>query len=297
MGDDEARAPVETTRARCRNCGEPLRGPFCHRCGQSRKELHRSLRALVAELAGDLWGYDSRLLRTLRVLLFQPGRLSLEFLRGRRVRYVGPIRLYLLSALLYFALFAVVESHFVQIQIGANQGGEETSHGPMVIGPSSAEDGPGAPAEVSRLERGAQKMAAERGRFDRLFVAQVPRAFFLLVPVYALLLRLAFRSSGLYYAEQLVVSFHLHSFAFVLFSAVHVLGALPRPPKVVELPIVGGLALWGVVYLWRALRRIEGLSVWQTLWRLVLVSGLYVLSIGGAVGLLVVGIFWWAGGG
>jgi hypothetical protein len=294
MGDDEARAPVETTRARCRNCGEPLRGPFCHRCGQSRMELHRSLRALAAELAGDLWGYDSRLLRTVRVLLLHPGRLSLDYLQGRRVRYVGPIRLYLLSALLFFALFAIAESHFVQI--GITQTGDGTIHGPMVIGPSSAEEGSGGPADVSRLERGTRRIAAERGRFDRIFITQIPRAFFLLVPVYALLLRLAFRSSGLYYAEQLVVSFHLHSFAFVLFSAVHVLGALPRPPVVLEYLILGGLALWGEVYFWRAMRRIEALSVGKTLWRLVLVTGLYLLSIGGAVGLLILGILWWAGG-
>lgn len=283
MSNDEARKPTEAPPVECRNCGEPLLGPYCHTCGQSRKKLHRSLRAILSEAAGDLWSYDSRFVRTIRVLLFQPGRLSQEFLIGRRVRHVGPFRLYLIFALVYFALFATVDNRYVNIQIGVTQTPSTQLQGLDFL-------------DRTRIVRGGVKLLEEPGRFERLLVSQIPRAFFLLVPFHALLLWLAFRSTGYYYVEQLVVSLHLHSFAFFLFSIAHLLGAIPHLPRVLEVLLLAALGVWGAVYLWRAIRRVEGLSIWSTLWRLVGVTAVYLPGVVGAILVLVLGLFWWAGG-
>jgi hypothetical protein len=67
-----------------------------------------SLHKLLVEALGDLYNFDSRLWRSLGLLLFKPGRLTREYLEGRRARYVPPFRLYVVLSLLFFFLLAVL---------------------------------------------------------------------------------------------------------------------------------------------------------------------------------------------
>lgn len=87
---------------RCRNCDTLLSGQYCAVCGQRDKHRIISLWELLRDVVGDLFEVDSRVWRTLRPLLLRPGRLTLEYLRGKRVRYTPPFRLYLVSSLLFF---------------------------------------------------------------------------------------------------------------------------------------------------------------------------------------------------
>lgn len=86
----------------CRNCQNPLAGPYCGSCGQSKKSVIRHFSALTADLFEDFLGYDSRAMRTLRPLAFKPGFLSLEYFSGKRVSYVPPLRLYLFASIIFF---------------------------------------------------------------------------------------------------------------------------------------------------------------------------------------------------
>ena len=79
----------------CRNCDAPLTGPYCSQCGQSQRASMLSVFALVREFFSEIFELDGRLLRTLLPFLFRPGFLTLEFVRGRRARYISPIRLFL----------------------------------------------------------------------------------------------------------------------------------------------------------------------------------------------------------
>lgn len=87
---------------RCYNCDAPIAGPFCSACGQRTGTRSLSLGHLLQEAVGDVYHLDSRLWRTLRLLLFKPGSLTLDYLAGRRERYVPPFRLYLVVSLLLF---------------------------------------------------------------------------------------------------------------------------------------------------------------------------------------------------
>ncbi|HSL82424.1 MAG TPA: DUF3667 domain-containing protein, partial [Thermoanaerobaculia bacterium] len=93
----------------CLNCGAPLQGAFCHRCGQEAVDRRVPLRRLVADALGDLFTLDSRVLRTLRPLFLRPGFLSAEWGRGRRVPYVPPLRLYIFVAAVFFFVLAVTD--------------------------------------------------------------------------------------------------------------------------------------------------------------------------------------------
>jgi hypothetical protein len=53
--------------------------------------------------AGDLLAsLDSRIWRTLGLLLFRPGRLTLDYLQGKRARFVPPVRLFIASSIVFF---------------------------------------------------------------------------------------------------------------------------------------------------------------------------------------------------
>jgi uncharacterized protein DUF3667 len=79
-----------------------LSDAFCAHCGQRAGDTHLSLRGLLHELVAEHFGMDTKVARTLAALVRYPGRLTLEFLAGRRVRYVPPLRLYVSLSVLFF---------------------------------------------------------------------------------------------------------------------------------------------------------------------------------------------------
>ena len=89
----------------CENCGAELKGHWCAQCGQAAIEYRRSFRYVVADLLNEFLNWDSKFFTTIALLILKPWRLTNEFLAGKRVRYVNPLRLYLLASILFF--FAV----------------------------------------------------------------------------------------------------------------------------------------------------------------------------------------------
>jgi len=100
---------------RCLNCGTVLQGPFCHYCGQPDKNLMRFFPVLLRELLEDFMDFDSRFMRTLKPLLFRPGKLTRDYLDGRRFRYVPPLRLYIFSSLAFFFLAALITTDAIRV--------------------------------------------------------------------------------------------------------------------------------------------------------------------------------------
>ena len=81
----------------CRNCGTPAPGNFCPYCGQSTALHVLSILEFGHEIVSHYVALEGKLWRTLALLALQPGRLTREFLAGRRQRYVIPLRLYPVS--------------------------------------------------------------------------------------------------------------------------------------------------------------------------------------------------------
>jgi hypothetical protein len=86
----------------CENCGALLGGRFCAKCGQAAINYRRSFRYIFVDLLDEFLNWDSKFLTTIGLLLVRPWKLTNEFLAGRRVRYVHPLRLYLLASILFF---------------------------------------------------------------------------------------------------------------------------------------------------------------------------------------------------
>jgi len=99
----------------CLNCGTDLKGPFCYFCGQPDRNFMRFFPALIRDLMEDLLDLDSRFMRTLKPLLFKPGRLTRNYMNGRRFRYAPPMRLYIFSSIVFFLLATFLSSDAISI--------------------------------------------------------------------------------------------------------------------------------------------------------------------------------------
>jgi hypothetical protein len=118
MGDEgrlrERSRLVDGHSPACLNCGAALTGPFCAECGQRDIPPYPNVRELAVDAVAEFSGWDGRLASTLRALIERPGLLTHEFLEGRRVRYVSPLRLYLSASLVYFLVAAAAPNPVVR---------------------------------------------------------------------------------------------------------------------------------------------------------------------------------------
>ncbi|WP_312205935.1 DUF3667 domain-containing protein, partial [Brevundimonas sp.] len=88
----------------CADCGAEVTGNFCSNCGQA-AHVHRTLLHLGEELLHGVMHFDGRLWRTLPLLILNPGRLTREWVQGRRTRYVSPLAMFLFTLfVMFFAL-------------------------------------------------------------------------------------------------------------------------------------------------------------------------------------------------
>jgi Protein of unknown function (DUF3667) len=86
----------------CENCGTLLSGKYCAQCGQPAIDYRRSFRYVIIDVLDSFLNWDSKFMHTIGLLITRPWRLTNEFLAGRRVRYLHPARLYLLTSIVFF---------------------------------------------------------------------------------------------------------------------------------------------------------------------------------------------------
>ncbi len=99
----------------CLNCATELKGPFCYYCGQPDRNFMRFFPALLRDLMEDVLDLDSRFMRTIKPLLFRPGKLTRDYMDGRRFRYAPPMRLYIFSSIIFFLLAAFLSSDAITV--------------------------------------------------------------------------------------------------------------------------------------------------------------------------------------
>jgi hypothetical protein len=92
-----------TQESACLNCGVGLRGEYCHSCGQ-RGHVHRTVSAFFHDLLHVVFHFEGKIWRTLPMLAIHPGRLTREYIDGRRASYISPVALFLFSIFLMFAV-------------------------------------------------------------------------------------------------------------------------------------------------------------------------------------------------
>lgn len=96
---------METGMSTCPNCGQsiPSNADYCYQCGQKQDSGILRLRGFLEDTLSTLWNYDSSLWRTLRYI-FVPGKVTEEYLAGKRKMYLNPVRMFVFLALVYFVV-------------------------------------------------------------------------------------------------------------------------------------------------------------------------------------------------
>ncbi len=89
----------------CLNCGEKLNDSnYCPKCGQRNTDKQISIKEFLHDFLKDYFTFDSKFFRSIFPFLFKPGLLTNEYIKGRRVNYILPLRLYLFTTFIFFLL-------------------------------------------------------------------------------------------------------------------------------------------------------------------------------------------------
>jgi len=253
----------------CPNCFAETAGNFCHQCSQETTLHPPSTREFLHEFIGHYVALEGKLWQSLWLLLLKPGRLTLEYIHGRRVRYVQPLRLYLTFSLIFFAL--VKFSGLAVFDTGAQVPARAAASAPGASPSSAAKIQFGNPGEENEtfqdIERLAQRLHPGWGPKAARFLAQPrevvwsqlvkaffaygPYAVFALMPVFALLLKLLYLGSGRRFGAHLLFALHANAFAFAMLTLLLIV-----PSSLDAVSTV--LTLWLILYLPLAMRRVYG---------------------------------------
>ncbi|MBB6498661.1 DUF3667 domain-containing protein [Pedobacter cryoconitis] len=88
----------------CLNCGHHVEDHYCSHCGQPNLELKEPFWGFIAHSVGHYFHFDSKFFHTLVPLLTKPGQITLDYLAGKRARYIHPVSLYIFVSILYFLI-------------------------------------------------------------------------------------------------------------------------------------------------------------------------------------------------
>ncbi len=325
----------------CLNCGTLLQGKFCHNCGQENLEIKESFGHVVNHAVSDYFHFDHQFFYTLKPLLLKPGKLTIEYLKGRRTSYLHPIKMYIFISLVYFLLLfkpnhntntttakAVSKSEVsdkAKKEIDKNptltsaqkkqiQTQLKTSLPRNVITPVPGFNINEEPDNEKLTNKGDSTLlqyqstqrklpANERDGFWKRLVNErilwykdkygknatehfgeelqhnMPKMMFVLLPLFALVVKIAFWKNHKYYVEHLIYAIHLHCFFFLLSGLILIINLmLPESWSAVSDWLNAGLFFYTVYYIYRSLRVIYQRSRWRTISKMIGISIMYLIA-------------------
>jgi Protein of unknown function (DUF3667) len=286
-------ASGERTTARkslhCRNCGALAPDEYCPHCGQSTNEHLPTACEFVHELVLHYFAAEGRFWRTLTTLVLHPGRLTIEYLRGRKAAYVVPIRLYLTLSIVFFLALRLAMTPSIQHVNAAFHRSLNEGHAHVSIfdfGFAKAIRNPDGSLTCSfpmwfcsRIQEQALRPPGElERRLSRMqteLYSHLSTAVFLLLPLFAFYLQLAYSTRT--YGEHFLFALHVHSLWFLVL----LLLLLPTPEWTRLL-----LQSYLVVYSVAALHAVYSSAWWKTLLKGLAVGLAYAASLFIAVALI-----------
>ena len=262
--------------AQCQNCSAPIQGDYCYRCGQSSADFDLPAAEFAKEFASEAFSLDSRLRLTMKPLFLKPGAVPQEYVAGHRARFVPPIRLYIFATFTMFLMLTLGGGLNVgtsTLDDAASSPGDSVS----VSDERAIDAEPLEPAEggfgdrlADRVVEGLRGIQEDPEPFSDELQDRLPTAVFLLLPVFALLLKLVHRRR--LYVHHIVFSVYHHSFVFFVVAFV----ALPQAMRLPEAFDSLGFAVLSIpVYLFLGMRRFYEESWLKTFAKFVFVSVTY----------------------
>lgn len=227
----------------CLNCGYPLIGKFCAQCGQ-KAFLHKdSFMHMVVHFVGDYFHYDNKFWLTIKTLFMKPGLATIEYIQGKRVKYLNPLQLYIFITTVFFLVAMSNDSDekkkIVQKPLTKQQQDSLIAYKKTLVGINTADGenrigiGNLTPNEPTREAYDSVQQSLPPAKRDGFFVTRIRRksfshsndigeqlqhhfskVFFLLLPLFAMFLAFLFRKQKLFYVDHLIFSVHFHCMLF-----------------------------------------------------------------------------------
>ncbi len=277
------------TPSACAACEAPLRGRYCHDCGQDSRARPQPLRQMAVEVATSCSPIDGKLARTLAVLALRPGRLLDAYRRGAGSLYVTPLKLFVASTALFLSVMNFSSTTLYQYTWTVDEPGapltvtyDRENYEVDIVGATETDrwlqphvETPIDPEVTAALEAAAASAPdveereamryeiisnAEEAKMTERISAWLPNVLWLLMPLYALGLIPLFGRRRLF-LEHVIFAMWAHAVAFLLAMGMAALNGRGAN-------LNGGLlALPYLAYFTIAAARYYDMAWWQALWR------------------------------
>ena len=109
---------------------------FCPNCGQENTDTRKTFLQLFVHLFEDLTHYENSFRKTIRNLIFKPASLTKEYLSGKRMSYLAPIRLYIFISFVTFFLFSILPDSSGEEVTNVNEANNHKSTEKITAAPS-----------------------------------------------------------------------------------------------------------------------------------------------------------------
>lgn len=228
----------------CLNCNYVVENRFCPNCGQENVETRKTFHHLFVHFFEDLTHYENSFWKTIRNLILKPASLTKEYLSGKRMSYLAPVRLYIFISFATFLTISLapdmeLENGPVKIDYG-NQTKEDSTAINKIIkedklnlgnfrdqkyldsiqkyGPEDEKLPDFMYNVMSKALRVTENNTATeiREKFKESFIHNFPKALFIYMPIFAFFLWLFHSKKKWYYFDHGI--FTLHYFSFLLIS-------------------------------------------------------------------------------
>lgn len=285
----------------CLNCGTVAHLNFCPNCGQGTRLHVPSAGEFIHEFVAHYVALEGKLWKTLRLLFFKPGMLTVEYIRGRRASYVEPLRIFLTFSILFFATLKLSGTEIANFRDNEKEDAAEIAQDrqtgreavpeqlePAKTGAATAArpaDDRGVNVNTDFGFLGADLEAIANKKMERFnalpreeqermikagFYSYTPYLMLLLMPVFALYLKLLYLGTGRTYGEHFLFALHTNAFAYMQITLI-----LLSPWGLLTF----AFTMWLMFYLPTAMRRVYGGSRKVTFLRWMVLGSLHFISL------------------
>ena len=248
---------------KCLNCSHAFQGNFCPKCGQSTQKI--SFLHTIGEFFDIIIIFDERFFKTINLLLFKPGKLTLAYLKGKRIRYISPPMLYFFLSIVFFICFS-----FLSVNKSA-----------QTVKPADSKNHTQTKRQLSELEKlFLQKIANNIENFNKdpqllqkKMADALPNTIFILLPIFTLLLKLIYKKT-IRFAQHFIFSLHFHSIIYLFWGFALILSKI-LPASLNFIDSIPYLLI--PVWLFIAIKVIYRQSYFVTSLKFMLLSAVYFL--------------------
>lgn len=296
----------------CPNCNFAFAAVnnYCPNCGQENHDLNMPFSHVVLEVLEGTFHFDTKIFRTLKLLLFKPGQLTAAFIQNKRAPFVPPIRLYIFVSFIFFLVLAAdvlhkgeeaevkqLDTAKISLTEGVSVSGKKVAmQGPVafdIAGINSANiktlyhepdsrisalltqnQYEPTPFKIAAIRKLSKFLVAEKEVQTHKFLKMLSVLMFLLMPLFALIMKSAYFRQKIHYIQFLIISLHYHCFVFILFTLAFLLEAFTGWNGF----LAGALAV-SFLYLLLEQRYLFRQGFGKTLAKTMYVSGFYVLNL------------------